>query len=58
MYSASRVQFAPLNASACCSTVSRTIFQKMSDTAMLRFPVVIWVGLSTPSLKAKENHVK
>jgi len=31
----------PLKASACCSIDSLTIFQKHSDTAMLRFSVVI-----------------
>lgn len=36
----------PLKLSACCSTDSRTIFQKQSDTARLRFLVVTWCAFS------------
>lgn len=32
----------PLKTSACCSTDSRTIFQKQSATARLKFFVVTW----------------
>ena len=40
-HSVSRLNLVALKASACCSIVSRTIFQKHSDTAKLRFLVVI-----------------
>ena len=50
-HSVSRLNLVALKASACCSIVSRTIFQKHSDTAKLRFLVVIWDELTTPPLK-------
>jgi len=40
-----------LNVSACCSTLSFTIFQKQSLTAKLKFRVVVCVALNTPSLQ-------
>ncbi len=54
-HSVSRLNLVALNASACCSTVSLTIFQKHSDTAKLRFLVVICDELTTPPLKKKKN---
>ena len=49
-HSVSRLKRVARKASACCSTDSRTMRQNRSDTAMLRFCVVIWLGFSTPSL--------
>ena len=52
-HSVSKLNLVALKASACCSTVSRTIFQKHSETAKLRFLVVIVAELTTPPLATK-----
>ena len=49
-HSVSKLKRVALKASACCSTVSRTIFQKHSETAKLKFLVVTWVDGTRPSL--------
>lgn len=49
-HSVSKLNLVALNASACCSTVSRTIFQKHSATAKLKFFVVTWPDIAKPFL--------
>ncbi len=49
-HSVSKLNLVALNVSACCSTLSFTIFQKQSLTAKLKFRVVVCVALNTPSL--------
>lgn len=52
-HSVSRLNLVALKASACCSTVSLTIFQKHSATARLKFLVVTCPDIAKPSLKNK-----
>lgn len=54
-HSVSKLNLVALNASACCSTVSLTIFQKHSDTAKLKLRVVHWWLFTTPPLKVKHS---
>jgi len=49
-HSVSKLNLFALNVSACCSTLSLTIFQKQSLTAKLKLRVVVCVALKTPSL--------
>jgi len=53
-HSVSRLKRVALKESACCSTVSRTIFQKHSDTARLRLRVVTCPVIIMPFLKRRE----
>ena len=53
-HSVSRLKRVALNVSACCSTLSLTIFQKQSLTAKLKLRVVVWVALKTPSLRERQ----
>lgn len=53
-HSVSRLKRVALNVSACCSTLSLTIFQKQSLTAKLKLRVVVWVALKTPSLEERQ----
>lgn len=49
-HSVSKLNRWALKASACCSTVSRTIFQKQSETAKLKFLVVKRLDFTTVPL--------
>lgn len=54
-HSVSKLYLVALKESACCSTVSRTIFQKQSATAMLKLRVVSWEEIPIDSLKYKNK---
>lgn len=56
-HSVSKLNLVALKASACCSTVSLTIFQKHSATAKERFLVVSWVVDNALSLNQKPKRI-